>query len=455
MATNNTHAIDAEQSVIGSVLFDNSNFPAVSHISPTQFFEPLHQRIWANISSGLNAGKPADLASVAGRFSNDPAMQELGGRAYLFQLVDHAMPATIAAQAEAVSDAWAQREIQELTGQIAKLSGCKSLEALSLFKRGIEAIETGIGASASEFEAAPNVADQVIGELADALKTGKKPGRMTGLTCVDRRLGGLQPGALIVLGGRPSMGKTALGRAIAHGAAVNNPDAEVLFFAIEMGPGEMMARTLSSLTVGDGLGVEYRDISRRQVPGFDLAKLHIARKKVPQNLIFKDSPGLTVEEIRRAVWSRKQRGPLSLVVIDYLQIMRRPEGRGRSETTVLGEITAGLKQLARQAGCTILLLSQLSRQVEARDDKRPMLSDLRESGSIEQDADAVLFVYREAYYLERATPKKGHEAAHEDRLMGCLNALEVICAKNRAGAIGTDTQHYRPEFDHVENRSAA
>ena len=174
--------------------------------------------------------------------------------------------------------------------------------------------------------------------------------------------------------------------------------------------------------------------------------------KVPKNLIIDDSAVLTVEYVRRRVWSLKRKGPLGAIFIDYLQIMSRPNANGRNDAAVIGEMTGALKRLAREAEVCVVLLSQINRGVESRDDKRPQLSDLRESGSIEQDANAVLFPFREVYYLERAEPKPG--PAHLDweaQVEALKRRMDVLCAKNRQGAVGTDHQEYFAEFDAVSD----
>jgi len=173
---------------------------------------------------------------------------------------------------------------------------------------------------------------------------------------------------------------------------------------------------------------------------------------VPGNLIIDDSPVLSVDYVRRRVLALKQRGPVAAVFIDYLQIMDRPEGKGRNDASIIGEMTKGLKQLAREAGTCVVLASQINRGVESRDDKRPQLSDLRESGAIEQDANAVLFPYREAYYLERAEPTEASKrGAWELKCAEMHRRMDVIAAKVRQGAVGTDHQVYFAEYDHIED----
>jgi replicative DNA helicase len=221
-----------------------------------------------------------------------------------------------------------------------------------------------------------------------------------------------------------------------------------------MGPREMMQREISAITAEMGTGVEYRDMSRGSVSPHDVTILRRSQAQVPKIFMIVDSPNLTVDDVRRHIYALRRESNVVAVFIDYLQIMKRPPASGRNDTAVLGEMTSALKQIARATGVSIILLSQLSRGVESRDDKRPMLSDLRESGSIEQDADAVLFPYREAYYLERENTEN-MSLEQEMNLAKKRNKMDVLCLKNRRGSIGTDEQVYYPEYDYITDKEGA
>jgi replicative DNA helicase len=290
--------------------------------------------------------------------------------------------------------------------------------------------------------------------MGDLAQNGRTRGLMTGLRCIDRRLNGLAPGASVVIGGRPGMMKTGLARNIAHGAARLNPNWLFPFLSIEMGPDEMMQRELAALTHEAGEGIEYRAMASGKLTPFDLNAIRVAQRKVPANLILDDCHSLGVDDVRRKIWSLGRRGRVGAVFIDYLQLMRRPPMNGRNEASVISEMTKELKLIARQAQVCVVLLSQLNRSVEQRDDKRPQLSDLRESGSIEQDADAVLFPFREHYYLVKAEPKETETAKHLDWEVKCEDVrhrMDVICAKQRQGPEGVDRQRCFPAYDLVED----
>lgn len=457
-------SIEAEQALLGALMMDNSVALDIEGVTTEHFVEPLHGRIFSAIMSAVDRRERADPITLAPHLGGDPAFAEVGGLHYLADLIDKAPPSYAARDyAKSVSDAGIRRSLVDLAHDIVVLGrepGQRSaFECLSLVRSELDKLETSATPSEHSMITATDAASAAIAQMHEYAKTGKRRGRMTGLRCTDRRLGGLRQGALIVVGGRPGMGKTSLARAIAHGAAVRNPECNALFLGIEMGPEEMMQRELSALTweyaEGNGFDpIQYRSMSEGALTPEDLSVLGMVQRSVPANLILDDCHSLSVEDVRRKVWTLQRKKPLSVVVIDYLQLMRRPTANGRNDATVLGEMTAGLKQIARQAKTCIVLLSQLSRAVESRDDKRPQLSDLRESGSIEQDADAVLFPYREVYYVERSEPKAKSGPDRLEWEMRCAelrNKLDVICAKQRQGPVGTDKQRYEAGYDHISD----
>lgn len=454
-------SLEAEQALLGILLYENGAVEQVEGVTVDHFSEPLHGRIFKLIAEMVERRQMADPITIRSALEGDPSFSDIGGIAYLADLVDRAPPVTsIRDYARTVADAGIRRAMVALGQDITVLGrepGSRSaFECLSLVRAELEKLETASTPAEHSMITATEAGEQAIEKMRQLAVSGKKRGAMTGLRCVDRRLGGLRQGALIVVGGRPSMGKTSLARAIAHGAAVCNQEQNAVFMGIEMGPEEMMQRELSALSweLGDNGQfdpIQYRAMSEGALTPQDFATLSVAQKRVPPNLILDDCHSLSIEDVRRKVWTLQRRRKVSVVVIDYLQLMRRPAAQGRNDATVLGEMTAGLKQIARQAKTCIVLLSQLSRAVESRDDKRPQLSDLRESGSIEQDADAVLFPYREAYYVERNEPK-GSGPDHREWEMRChelRTQLDVICAKQRQGPVGSDKQFYEAGYDFI------
>jgi replicative DNA helicase len=278
------------------------------------------------------------------------------------------------------------------------------------------------------------------------------PGQMlgvpTGLSLLDDMLCGLKRGGLTVLGARPSMGKSLKALHIAShaltqpAASGKRPRHNVALFSLEMGGGDVIARRIAAITGIPTLAQRRPGVSVRTYDAIAEA----AREIEDQPLWIDDRPGLTAEQIRLECRRLHRAHPLDLIVVDYLQIMGRPQQQGVTPVQQIGHMTRALRALAKETGAAVLLLSQLSRALESRDDKRPTLADLRESGDIEQDADAVLLLHREAYYLERQPPVKKDKESDSDFAMRCIrhetqleqvkDKLDIIVAKNRAGTVG-------------------
>ena len=457
--------LEAEHALLGIALFDNEAVRRVNdRIRPEHFCEPFHQRLWEAVSVAVSADKLADPITMQERFKADPSFLELGGLGFLMELVDRAPPATGAEDyAAEVFNTWARRSLLDLAQRASKAAYAgvdaqgtsDPFEMIASARRDLEAIEHAAAPGDELFVDARTSAFDTLEAVETDIACGKPRGLPCGIAAVDRRLGGLFPEDLIVIAGRPGMGKTALLGNILYGAAQHSPSKLFAGFSLEMGARQLSSRALSRLTADDDEPVHYERISKSTVNSFELQRLHEVKRFVPENLLLRDRPGLSVEAVARAVWALKRRGDLGAIGIDYLQIMRRPTAKGRNEASVIAEMTAALKTLAREARITIILLSQLSRAVEQRDDKRPMLSDLRESGSIEQDADVVLFPFREIYYLQRAEPTKPE--ARQQWEMDCAEFrlhLDVIGAKNRHGGLFSQPQVYDPAVDSITDKKA-
>lgn len=440
--------IDAELLLIGCLLYENKRSEGLSHVSHEFFYDAFNGSVWQAsldlIQRGDNAN-PVSVCEALGAGTDEVRM--------LADLVDAANPAAAKTHADIVVNAARLRQVAHMADELrqAARQGADAYNLISHAEREFSRLVQDAAPASTNLIDARSSAHITVKELREEAQRGRAKGYMTGLRCFDRRLRGLRPGWLVVIAGRPSMGKTALARAAALGAAQRTKHT-ILFFALEMARRELDERTLSQLSHQAGEGIAYKDMNGDQLQPTDLAFLDDIAARVPTNFIIDDSPILSVDYVRRRVLALKQRGPVAAVFIDYLQIMDRPDAKGRNEASVIGEMTKGLKQLAREAETCVVLLSQINRGVESRDDKRPQLSDLRESGAIEQDANAVLFPYREAYYLQRAEPREVHK--REAWEMECAQRhreMVVYAAKVRQGAVGSDEQVYFAEFDHIED----
>lgn len=440
--------LDAELLLIGALLEENSLSEKLSYVSPDFFYDAWHGKVWETAIQLIRGGDHANAVSVTealGAPKEDLRMLlDLGANAY---------PAAAKTHADIVVNAARLRHVAHLADELrmAARNGADAYNLISNAERDFSRLVQEAAPAATNLIDARSSAFVTLDEIDREAQEGRAKGYMTGLRCFDRRMRGLRPGWLVVVAGRPSMGKTALARAAAMGTAQRTKH-QVVFFALEMARRELDERTLSQMSHQAGEGIAYKDMNGDTLQPSDRAFLRDIAHKVPSNFIIDDSPVLSVDYVRRRVLAMKQRGPIAAVFIDYLQIMDRPDGKGRNEASVIGEMTKGLKQLAREAETCIVLLSQINRGVEQRDDKRPQLSDLRESGAIEQDANAVLFPYREVYYLERNEPKEAskREAWELECAMQARNMV-VYAAKVRQGSVGKDEQVYYAEFDHIED----
>jgi len=440
--------IEAELSVVGALLYENALAPKLARLHPDHFYDAMLREAYAAALDLIERGDHANPISV---------VEAMGGeRVMLYplnQAVADAVPVAAVTDAEIIINASRLRHVVGIADDLrnAARAGADAFGLISEAERQFSRLVQDSAPPNANLIDARSSANVTLDEIEQEAREGRAKGALTGLRCFDRRMRGLRPGWLVVVAGRPSMGKTALLRAAAFGAA-ERTKAQVVFFALEMARRELDERSLSQLSHLDGDGIAYKDMNGDTLHPSDRARLRALAQRVPGNLIIDDSPVLSVDYVRRRVLALKQRGPVAAVFIDYLQIMDRPEGKGRNDASIIGEMTKGLKQLAREAGTCVVLASQINRGVESRDDKRPQLSDLRESGAIEQDANAVLFPYREAYYLERAEPTEASKrGAWELKCAEMHRRMDVIAAKVRQGAVGTDHQVYFAEYDHIED----
>ncbi|MDI1280178.1 MAG: replicative DNA helicase [Brevundimonas sp.] len=447
------HNLEAEQALLGSLMFDNAVFERLSdRLRGSHFYEPFHNRLFDAIEDHIRQGMLAEPTILMERFKQDPAFAEFGGLRYLADLVDRAPPAANAADyARVVYDLALRRDLIRIGGDIMKEAPDPERAAIDQIEQAEQSLyslaETGKPSSGFvSFSTALAGAVQMAGEAYQ--RDGKLAGLATMLDDLDQKLGGLYPSDLLILAGRPSMGKTALATNIAFNIARNyrwEPTPEgrktvnggvVAFFSLEMSAEQLAMRILA-----DASGVSSDRLRKGEIDASDFGKVRDAAIEIGESPLYIDATGgLAISKLAaRARRLKRAEQGLDLIIIDYLQLITVGDGNNqRNRVQEVSEITGGLKALAKELNVPILALSQLSRQVENREDKRPQLSDLRESGSIEQDADCVMFVYRESYYLGRTEPREGteeHLKWQED--MDILqHQAEVVIGKQRHGPIG-------------------
>jgi len=437
--------IEAEQSVIGSILVSNDIFDEVSPIiNYTKFYDPIHQKIFLAIENLISKGMLANPITLKNYFENDKNLIELEGHEYLVKITKFSTSLRQAIEyAKIIYDMHVRRElikiseatIDNASNKNIDLPGEKIIEdseklLFDLAERG------SFSKSFVKFDVALN---QTIEMASRAFKSTEGiVGVPTGLTDLDDRLGGLHNQDLVIIGGRPSMGKTALATNIAFHAAKNIQDkglkSSVAFFSLEMSSEQLSTRILSEQS-----RIKSNDIRRGKISEEQFDKFIETSKNISELPLYIDeTPAISIAAISNRARRIKRLFGSELVVVDYIQLMRAANIRNEGRVQEISEITQGLKAIAKELNVPVLAVSQLSRAVEQRDDKKPQLSDLRESGSIEQDADVVMFVYREAYYLERKEPRPAtvEHAEWQAKMNEISNLAEIMISKQRHGPTG-------------------
>jgi replicative DNA helicase len=446
--------IEAEQALLGAILYDNAAYERLSdRLQARHFFEPFHQRLFAAIEEHIKKGQLAEPIVLMERFRRDPAFEELGGLRYLADLVDRAPPAANAPDyGRVIYDLAIRRDLIRIGGEI-QLGAQADAETDAQDQ--IEAAEQQLynlaetGGTSTGFVSFQTALDGAVHAAAEAFeRDGGLAGVSTGLIDLDRQLGGLHPSDLLILAGRPSMGKTALATNIAFHVARSyawepQPDGTrktvnggvVAFYSLEMSAEQLAGRLLSEVS-----GVPSDRIRKGEIDKNEFARIRDAALEIQESPLYIDATGgLSIAKLVARARRLKRSVGLDLIVVDYLQLVTTDGSKGDNRVQEVSAITQGLKALAKELSVPIIALSQLSRKVEERDDKRPQLSDLRESGSIEQDADAVMFVFRESYYLGRAEPREGtpEHLNWQEEMEKIHGQAEVIIGKQRHGPIGT------------------
>jgi replicative DNA helicase len=461
--------IEAEQALLGALLYDNAAYERLSDLlQGRHFFEPFHQRLYSAVEDHIRKGQLAEPIVLMERFKRDPAFEDLGGLRYLADLVDRAPPAANAPEyGRVVYDLALRRDLIRIGGEIAAAaSGDGDRSARDHIESAEQQLYTlaETGTTSTGFVDFSDALRGAVTMAAEAYgRDGGLSGISTGLMDLDKQLGGLHPSDLLILAGRPSMGKTALATNIAFNIAKAyawepQPDGSrktvnggiVAFFSLEMS-----AEQLSMRILADASGVSSDRLRKGEIDASEFGRVRDAAIEIQEAPLYIDATGgLSISKLAARARRLKRQHGLDLVVVDYLQLVTAGEGtRSEGRVQEVSQITMGLKSLAKELGVPVIALSQLSRQVEQREDKRPQLSDLRESGSIEQDADAVMFVYRESYYLSRTEPRTGtpEHLAWQEELDQINNLAEVIIGKQRHGPIGTVKLHFNADLTKFGN----
>ena len=434
------HSIEAEQSVLGGLLLENSAFDKIAGlISESDFYRDEHRRIYRQISKLFERGKPVDVITVAESLDLAGESSETGGLAYLGELAANTpSAANIRRYAEIVRERAILRQMviagDEIAGSALNPLGRDPKQLLDEAEAKVFAIAESGFRHQSGFQHINPLLTQVverIQELHDRENPTDITGVPTGYHDLDGKTSGLQPGDLLIVAGRPSMGKTSFALNMAEHVAIE-VGLPVAVFSMEMGGSQLAMRMLSSVGKLDAHHVRTGRLNDEEWArlSFALGKMHEAP------LYIDETPALNPIDLRaRARRLHRQCGKLGLIVIDYLQLMSSA-GHGENRATEISEISRSLKSLAKELNVPVVALSQLNRSLEQRPNKRPIMSDLRESGAIEQDADVIMFIYRDEVY-NPDTPDKG--------------MAEIIISKQRNGPIGTVRLTFIGEYTRFEN----
>ncbi len=435
--------IEAEQSVLGSILLQNEIFDDISTlITSINFYDPLHQRIFAAIENLIYKGMLANPITLKNHFEKEK--DDIDIPEYLVKITKFSSSSRQTIEySKIIYDMYVRRElikISENTIDSAKvndlnISGQKIIENSEKFL--FDLAEKGsFNSSLVKFDEAMKL---TIEMASNAYKNEEGiVGVPTGLRDLDDRLGGLHQSDLIIIAGRPSMGKTALATNIAFNAAKKlqeeNKKSSVAFFSLEMSSEQLSTRILAEQS-----RITSHNIRRGKISDEEFDKFIETSKTISEIPLFIDeTPAITIAALSNRARRIKRLHGLDMIVVDYIQLMRATTNIKDGRVQEISEITQGLKAIAKELGVPVLALSQLSRAVEQRDKKEPQLSDLRESGSIEQDADVVMFVYRESYYLEKQEPRPAtvEHAEWQAKMNEVSNLAEIIIGKQRHGPTG-------------------
>ena len=462
--------IEAEQALLGALLVNNDVYDRIAGIvRPEHFFDPVHARIFEVTGERIKKNALATPVTLKAFFEADAGLDTLGGPAYLVRLAGAAISLFAARDyAQLIYDLAIRRNLILIGQEIAEKATRMEVDSepkdqiveaeQALYQLGEEGkVDKGFQSFRRAVFDAVNVANAAY------LRDGGLAGLSTGFVDIDQKLGGLHPSDLLILAGRPSMGKTALATNIAFNIARayrkgTKPDGSegaveggvVGFYSLEMSSEQLAARILSEAARVPSNQIREGRMSEEEMRRF----IEAAKALENAPLFIDDTPALPISTIAARARRLKRQHGLDALFIDYLQLARPASARSEGRVQEVSEITQGLKAIAKELNIPVIALSQLSRQVETREDKRPQLSDLRESGSIEQDADVVMFVFREEYYKEREKPGD-HDIEGmmkwKDEMSALHGRAEVVIGKQRHGPIGTVDLAFEGEFTRFSN----
>ena len=476
------HNFEAEMALLGALLANNRAYDKMSEFLRLEHFaDARHGRIYEACGKLIERGLIANPVTLKNYFEQDNVLAEVGGWSYLSKLAGAVVTVINALDyAKTIHDLYLRRQLIALGEEVVNRAYAYDLEAGAAQQ--IETAEQHLFdlATTGQYEGGPQAFSRALGLAIDMAQSAFKrdshvTGVTTGLDDLDKKLGGLHPSDLIVLAGRPSMGKTALATKIAFNAAQAYKErraedgslevvegAKVAFFSLEMSAEQLATRLLSEETE-----IASDKIRRGEVKGEDFPKFVAVSQRLARTPLFiDDTPALSVSALRTRSRRLKRQHGLGLIVVDYLQLLSSAHGtKPENRVQEISGITRALKALAKELNVPVLALSQLSRAVEQREDKRPQLADLRESGTIEQDADVVMFVYREQYYHERAEPQKRPDESDErfndrverwkQRAEEIHNVAEIMIGKQRHGPIGTIRLFFDGTYTKFDNLANA
>lgn len=456
------HNLEVEQALLGAILMNNTAYEKINErVRPEYFYDPAHGRIYAAIETLISRGQIADPRTLRGMFEQDPALASVGGGNYLADLVASVVTVINTEHyANLLYELFLRRQLINLGEDMVNQAYDQNVETTA--NDLVEATEQKLFQLAQSDDASRSAValnHALSASIRQAEIAFKRSSHITGVTTglrdLDHKLAGLHKSDLVILAGRPAMGKTALATNIGTSAARAARDsggkdgAGVIFFSLEMSAEQVALRLLGEFT-----GISSNDIRGGRLTNEDFGKFVQATAELGNLSFFiDDTPALSIAALRtRARRLIRMHHSIGLIIVDYLQLLRGTARRDDNRVQEISEITRGLKALAKEMNVPVLALSQLSRNVENREDKRPQLADLRESGSIEQDADVVMFVYREEYYHAQNEPKRRENESDDafnsrhQRWMEqgekIRNIAQAIIGKNRHGPTGTVAMHF-------------